>query len=55
MPATLLRWHRQLVTRKWDDTRRRGPGRPPTAARLRRLVLRMSADNPTWGPRRIQG
>lgn len=54
-PATLLGWHRQLVTRKLDDTRRRGPGRPPTAAHLQRLVLRMAADNSSWGHRRIQG
>jgi putative transposase len=54
-PATLLRWHRRLVSRHWDYTHRRGPGRPPTAARIRRLVLRMAADNPLWGHRRIQG
>ena len=31
-PATLLAWHRRLVTRKWDYTSRRRPGRPSTAA-----------------------
>jgi putative transposase len=55
-PATLLRWHCALVARRFDYThRRRGPGRPPTAASIRRLVLRMAADNPRWGHRRIQG
>jgi putative transposase len=34
-PATLLAWHR-LVTRKWDYTSRRRPGRPPTAATIRK-------------------
>ena len=37
-PATLLAWHRRLVARKWDYTSRRRPGRPPTAAAIRKLV-----------------
>src|SRR5712691_9993756 len=54
-PATLLAWHRRLVTRKWDYTRRRRPGRPSTAAAIRKLVIRIATDNPTWGHRRVQG
>jgi transposase InsO family protein len=54
-PATLLAWHRKLVTRKWDYSTRRGPGRPPTQAAIRQLVVRMANDNPNWGHRRIQG
>jgi putative transposase len=54
-PATLLAWHRRLVTRKWDYTNRRRPGRPPTAAAIRKLVIRIATDNPTWGHRRVQG
>ena len=54
-PATLLAWHRRLVTRKWDFTSRRGPGRPSTAAAIRKLVIRMAIDNPAWGHRRVQG
>jgi putative transposase len=54
-PATLLAWHRRLVTRKWDYTSRRWPGRPPTAAAIRKLVIRIATDNPTWGHRRVQG
>jgi transposase InsO family protein len=53
-PATLLAWHRRLVTRKWDYARRR-PGRPRTAAAIRKLVIRVATDNPTWGHRRVQG
>ena len=53
-PQTLLRWHRQLVTRRWTYLRRR-PGRPPTASTIRDVVLQMARDNPTWGHRRIQG
>jgi putative transposase len=54
-PATLLAWHRRLVTRKWDFTSRRRPGRPSTAAAIRKLVIRMAIDNPAWGHRRVQG
>src|SRR3954447_12343270 len=53
-PRTLLRWHTQLVARRWTYLRRR-PGRPPTAAPIRALVLRMARENPRWGYRRIQG
>ncbi len=45
-PATLLAWHRRLVTRKWDYTHRRRPGRPATPAAIRKLVIRIATDNP---------
>jgi putative transposase len=54
-PATILRWHRRLVARKWTYTDRRRPGRPPTGTVVKKLVLRMARDNPGWGHRRIQG
>jgi putative transposase len=53
-PATLLRWHRELVARRWTYPPRR-PGRPPTAAELRELVLQFAREKPGWGYRRIQG
>jgi putative transposase len=53
-PDTLLRWHRQRVARHWTYPTRR-EGRPPTAAAVRRLVVDMAAENPTWGYRRIHG
>jgi transposase len=54
-PATLLAWHRRLVTRKWDYSSRQRPGRPPTAAAISKLVIRIATDNPAWGHRRVQG
>jgi putative transposase len=54
-PATLLAWHRRLVARKWDYTNRRRPGRPSTAAAIRKLVIRIATENPAWGHRRVQG
>ena len=54
-PATLLAWHQRLVARTWDYTSRRRPGRPTTAAAIRKLVIRMATDNSAWGHRRVQG
>jgi putative transposase len=52
-PETLLRWHRELVRRKW--TQRRRPGRPSIPAGTVAIILRLARENPTWGYRRIQG
>jgi putative transposase len=54
-PQTLLRWHRELVRRKWTHERRGRPGRPPIDTEVRELVLRMGRENRRWGCVRIQG
>jgi putative transposase len=55
-PETLLRWHRQAAKHKWRRWRkRRGPGRPPMAARLVDLIVRLGRENRRWGCVRIQG
>ena len=53
-PGTLLRWHADLVKRRWTY-KQTHPGRPPTRPTIRALVLRMAAENPSWGYRRIAG
>jgi len=53
-PATLLRWHRELVKRKWI-CRRKKTGRPPLDPRISQLIVRMAKENPRWGYVRIQG
>jgi hypothetical protein len=53
-PDTLLRWHWQLVARKWTFPKRRA-GRRGVLADIRQLVVRMAEENPTWGYTRIQG
>ena len=44
-PATILRWHRNLVAHKWDYASRRQPGRPSTGASVKTLVSRMAREN----------
>ena len=54
-PATLLRWHRELVHRKWTYRKTGRPGRPPIDAELRALILRLARENPRWGCVRVGG
>jgi putative transposase len=53
-PRTLLRWHADMVRRRWAYPRR-APGRPRTLPAVRALVVEMARDNPSWGYRRIHG
>jgi len=52
-PTTLLRWHRQMVARRWTYPGR--SGRPPIGIEIRELVLRLARENPRWGYQRIVG
>ena len=53
-PDTILRWHGQLIARKWTFTPNR-PGRPGILREISALILRMATDNPAWAYTRIQG
>ena len=52
-PATILRWHRHLVTRKWIYPNR--SGRPPLDDTIAALIERLARENPSWGYQCIQG
>src|SRR5258708_21298779 len=55
-PATMLRWHRDIVRRRWARLSCRGhSGRPPTRRNVRSVVLRLARENEPWGYSRIHG
>jgi putative transposase len=53
-PATLLRWHRHLVSHKWTYADRRRPGRPGMSPSIKIRIVRMARENPTWGHKRVR-
>jgi putative transposase len=54
-PDTLLRWHRELVRRKWTFRKRAKAGRPGLHRETTDLILRLARENPRWGYQRIRG
>src|SRR5919199_173714 len=54
-PATLLRWHREIVRRKWTFANRPRPGRPPVSAACVELIVRLARENPRWDYGKLQG
>ena len=55
-PDTIVRWHRDIVRRRWAARSMRGKaGRPAARRNIRALVLRLARENPGWGYRRIHG
>src|SRR5499427_7353742 len=55
-PAAIVRWHRDIVCRRWARlSRRRRSGRPPVRRTVRSVVLRLARENESWGYRRIHG
>jgi putative transposase len=51
-PATILRWHRHLVARKWTYPSR--SGRPPLPADLAAHIEQLARDNASCGYQRTQ-
>ena len=54
-PQTLLRWHREMVRRKWTYRRKGTGGRPSLDPDTRDLILRLARENTRWGCVRIHG
>lgn len=54
-PETVLRWHRELVRRKWSYPRLNRGGRPRLDQELETLILRLAAENSRWGYGKIEG
>ena len=56
-PETVVRWHRAGFRKYWTwlSHHRRREGRPSIDGDLRTLILRMAAENPSWGAPRIHG
>ena len=55
-PDTILRWHRDIVGRRWAARSMRGKtGRPATRRNIQALGCRLARENPRWGYRRIHG
>lgn len=51
----MLRWHRELVRRKWAQPSKNAVGRPRTQLEIERLVVRFARENVDWGYGKIQG
>jgi hypothetical protein len=54
-PETILRWHCELVRRKWTYPHKNKGGRPSISKELEELILRLAQENPRWGYGKIQG
>ena len=48
-PETILRWHRELVRRKWTYLNKNKGGRPATSKEIENLILRLARENSRWG------
>jgi putative transposase len=54
-PDTLMKWHRQLIARKWTFEANKRVGRPGLMKKIAALIVRMATENAGWGYCRIQG
>ena len=55
-PETILAWHRRLVAKKFDGSKKRSySGRPVVEQEVENLIVRFAKDNRSWGYDRIAG
>jgi len=54
-PDTVLKWHRELVRRRWSQDRQNKGGRPKIDHELEALIVRLAEENPRWGYGKIEG
>jgi len=54
-PETVLKWHRELVRRKWTYRHAERGGRPRTSPEVETLLVRFVRENPDWGYGKLQG
>ncbi len=54
-PDTVLKWHRELVRRKWTFKQGTTRGRPPISPQLEALILSLATENPSWGYGKLEG
>ena len=52
---TVLRWHRELVRKKWTYRHKNKGGKPHIDHDLESLILRLAKENPRWGYGKIEG
>ena len=54
-PDTLVKWHRELVRRKWTFKKPAPRGRPSLPSDVEALILRLAKENPAWGYGKLEG
>jgi len=55
-PVTILRWHGDIIRRRWAARSAHGrSGRPATRRNIQALIRRLARENPEWAYRRIHG
>ncbi len=54
-PDTVLKWHRELVRRKWTFANKPKSGRPAISSELQESLLQLARENPSWGYSKLHG
>jgi transposase len=54
-PETVIRWHRELVRRKWTQEQKNKGGRPRISKDIESLIVRFAQENNRWGYAKIEG